>query len=416
MGDGPPGAAEYTVHYRDGGHEVVPADSLAVDGPWARFVRGGAEVMAIPQEVVLRIERTGAPPSSVSPPPFWARGTGACVMGIVGVLAVALGAADTFGSRSSTSRLFGVVFVALGVAALVGADGLLGRGRKGGAFRAERALVGALALFILGAVLTLVQVSAKARPWLFGLWLLVLSLGLAGVVVAMRAGGKPRVPKPFRSLLTVGVIIGLFQFWYTNEYVPTNKEPGLSVKVDLAKAKDAMPSDDGVPVSAVVTVRNVSKSKVRFIGGRDYFAVTDEDGKPTDSPDEELHGGEGRWLEPDQETVASRVFFLSTAARTFRMNVAIHVGKGSRFTLGSRVACTVEGKDFCKGAIGVWRVVEPSSLHRLTRGPRYLRQDSEGEGKSFRTCFTSGIAKKCDLTLNGTYGNANVGAYAKIAL
>jgi hypothetical protein len=196
----------------------------------------------------------------------------------------------------------------------------------------------------------------------------------------------------------VGVIVGLFEFWYTTEYLPANVDPGVNVFVELAAG--AVPDDKLLPeyVTATITLENVSDTRVLVVGSQYYLSALS---MPLEIPPSAQEGADPitgtffddeNWFTPGQKFVAKVVMPVpDPAPPILRFDTALHVARASRLRLGRRVPFG-------------WEIQESSLVNRITRECRYLIQDRRGR---LRTCISAQQNPECpgeNRRLDEVYG------------
>jgi hypothetical protein len=218
--------------------------------------------------------RTQPPDAPVRPrrhPPTWAAKAWLVVLGLA---AIAIGGHDLLVATEITVRLWGTLVLGAGLVLVAGAGGLQ---RDTPPARAL-AMVAALLGVALGAMTFLAQVVSDEPDVRLLLWAAIMALSGASVAVVRRvtpaeergAGVWSRLPV-LKSVVSVGVLISLGQFWYTAIYVPTTAPANLTLEPKLTQAEQG----DHVVLQGSVTIRNTSGTRVNVLAS--YLDVSASD-------------------------------------------------------------------------------------------------------------------------------------------
>jgi hypothetical protein len=407
--------ATYAVTYTTGQVTSVEADDYEESGSWLTFTKAGRDELTVSAQVVQEIRPIGAPPPAALPAGL--RWPAVTVLAAVAAFGILVGAADLFAAETEAGRVLGLALLVAGLAGAAGALGLA----EGSDAGLRRGLVGAAAA--AAAALTVAAVWGSGggnEPVVPVAGAVVVLTALALGLALWGRGVRPKLPTVARGFLAAGVVIGLFQFWYDKQHLPATKEAGLSESIEL-EAGPAV-DGDGQPdfVTATVTLKNVSGTKVRVLGSH-YVATAFEPGQHDEVFVEHgpLDVGVGNWFGPDQqyqEKVVIRVPDGGPAALRFTLDV--HVTKGDRLPHGRRVEC--DDGDACPVA---WEIGENSLLKRLTRESRYIVHQgyvtTDGPDDAHLVTCISRSPDSCtgpDPKLNDVYGRVTIGASAEVLL
>ena len=160
----------------------------------------------------------------------------AAVFTLLGLTAVVVGIHDASVARGNLGALIGAMFlVGVGVVALVAAGQLLSKRTTGGdlvlvAF-ALQALLGVYVFF------TAIGAPGSQRPVAVVAGALLVGVAAWGLVVFRASLGMAGKRLGFATALTVAVtLIGFWQFWYQNQYVPGHAGRAVSLAVQLTPA------------------------------------------------------------------------------------------------------------------------------------------------------------------------------------
>jgi hypothetical protein len=347
-----------------------------------------------------------------------------------------VGLVDALGAEFQSGRVFGWLMLLACPLCAIGAWGLV----IGNAAGLARGLLGALTATAVAILIIGVWISGDGgKPWLPLLLALAAPVAIAVWLELLKQGVRPRLPVAATALAILGLLIGLFQFWYEKDYVPSTAEAGLSEQVELT----AGPVPDGKTrpeyVTANVTLKNVSGTKVRMMGSH-YNVWNYEPGK--DEPQTFVESGQlniptGNWLAPDQEDTQQFVIRLpDDPLPVLTFNLRVDVTKGDRL-VHARRDCKRDENDHCKSPVifrddpWSWTIEEGSLIYRLTRDPRHLVVDREPpkaavpgpNGPGFPltelvTCISRHrtCPEKFDTKLNALYGHVGIGASAQLLL
>jgi hypothetical protein len=411
--------AEYEITTASGARETLDARAHRVDGPWLVFETASGE-RRLNAETVHEVR--GPVPAE---PKCLRDGTLRVVAGvalaIVGAFALPVGLFDAFRATTVSGRAYGGLLALAAVACAVGVDGL----RRGTAAGANRALAGSIAATFVPLTLLGFQLIGRGENRSLTFVLLASASALLAIALwLLHDGARLELPTLLKAGVSLGVVIGLLQFWYDKEYLPASREAGMSASVELT----AGPVADGetVPdfVTAEISIENVSGTRVRTLGSH-YRLWNDDPAEPEGGRALVAEGDLGfrpsGWLSPGQKYTTDVVFPVPDEARPgMSFVVDVHVAKGNRLGHGRETPCP---HDQCTRA---WRLLETSLVTRLTREPRYLEQvpvveDVEvlatGERQArmvgLRVCIVRGDGNcrdDWDAHLNELYGRATVAA------
>ena len=182
-----------------------------------------------------------------------------------GTAAMVIGGHDALAGRDITVRLWGALVLGAGVVLVVGGAGL----RRGRPRDHSLATVAALLGAALGGITFLAQVVNDEPDERLALWaaLIVISLAAGSAIrwltppVERRQGVWTQLPI-LKSVVSVGLLASLGQFWYSSIYIPSTAPASLSLesKIDGIDAKRGL-----LLVSGSVVVRNTSGTRVNVL-------------------------------------------------------------------------------------------------------------------------------------------------------
>ena len=218
-----------------------------------------------------RRDAVGAPPEQ--PPPTEpaaapqlgaAENAAALWLLLLGSAAVVVGGHDTVAGTEIMVRVWGTLVLGAGCVLVAGAWGL----RRGSLRGRSLAMVAALLGVALGAMTFFAQAvnDEPDRRLLAWAAIVVVSAAAAWTVrsntpLELRGQGVLTALPVLKSVVSVGVVISLAQFWYTSIYIPTTAPASLtfeSVVRPVAKG-------DRVVLMGSVTVRNTSGTRVNLL-------------------------------------------------------------------------------------------------------------------------------------------------------
>jgi MFS family permease len=409
--------ADFTVTYTSGGQATLTADRFRESGQWIVFQADGRDDVILSADSVRSIERTDAPPDGPRLDPVSRVLVGVLLL-VAGAVLLAIGIVDAFGALTVSGRVLGGAMAAAGLGCVLGALGAFSNNEKG----LRRALAASVAALVASLVVLAMLLAGDGQDdtLIDGLALFMIAAGAAAVRVRL-AGIKPELPTPLRGFVAAGVIVGLVQFWYTNEYVPASREVGVTELVTLEASPVA--AGHSVPefVTATVTLKNpTGGTKVRVIGSDFDVAFLAESGARLDGVHGRLAFGDTNWLSPGQEHVERLVFRVRDGAtRVVRMGVTVHAIKG-RVRLQQREPDERCGLPSCSNA---WRISETSELRRRIFEARYVVQHRSDD---LVTCIArtldcpnddSAVDRRREAQkLGDLYGRVFIGAGTELAL
>lgn len=326
----------------------------------------------------------------------WAAGAWLVALGLA---AIAIGGHDLLVATEITVRLWGTLVAGAGAVLVAGA---LGLHRDTGPGRAL-AMVAALLGVALGAMTFLAQVVSDEPDVRLILWAAIMgaSIGSAWLIHAVTpddergAGVWSRLPV-LKSVVSVGVLISLGQFWYTAIYVPTTAPANLTLEPKLTQAAEG----DHVLLQGSVTIRNTSGTRVNVLASHLDLAagrtVLEKDGDPrfgdevtaghtgeqplanrymdTPASTSVLHGSpvrEGTYFEPGETITQTFLAWVPKDAYTLAsVSVQLTIARARALALE-----TAQPTSRTSGGRTVVLTAIPESgwLRSLTRGDRYLR-------------------------------------------
>jgi hypothetical protein len=301
-----------------------------------------------------------------------------------------------------TVRVWGTLVLIAGCVLVAGAIGLLQGTVRGRALATVASLLGVA----LGVMTILAQlVNDKPDPRLL-LWaaIIVISAGSAWIVRSVtppeERGAGVWVALPFlRSVVSVGLLVSIGQFWYTSIYIPTTAPASLTVETKL----DAAAHGERVVLTGNVTLRNTSSTRVNLLAST--MQISGErvlDGEDTafedNVVDAHVNGGYvTRFAQASERTVVAEGPLLPDyldAGETVTQPIVAWVAR-DQFDLASLDVAAViargralalEDADPPEVSAGENSTVVVTSipaagwLRRLTRGDRYVRVEYPRDG------------------------------------
>ena len=346
------------------------------------------------------------PPALTEPEPDAAphRGTvanaAALWLLLLGSAAVAVGGHDTVVGTEIMVRVWGTLVLGAGCVLIAGAWGL----HRGSPRGRSLAMVAALLGVALGAMTFFAQaVNDEPDSRLLG-WaaIVVVSAASAWIVrsstpLEFRGQGVLSALPVLKSVVSLGVLVSLAQFWYTSIYIPTTAPASLTFEPSVRPVA----SGDQLVLMGSVTVRNTSDTRVNLlasslrlvgetVGERDEEAFeadalsTFEENEP--GTYEVLGEGvtdrtvvadgpllpHGHYLEPGEtvtQPIVARVPPDKYDEAVLEAFVVIARGQ----TLALESAPPMPGRVTDDGLVVVTPIPESGWLRRLTRGDRYVR-------------------------------------------
>jgi hypothetical protein len=183
----------------------------------------------------------------------------------LGAAATVIGGHDAVAGTEINVRLWGALVLGAGIVLMSGGAGLRRRRPRDRSLAAVAALLGAA----LGSITFLAQVVNDEPDERLALWtaIIVICLGAASAIRRLappaerRQGVWTQLPV-LKSIVSVGLVVSLAQFWYSSIYIPTTAPASLSLesRIDRIEAKR-----DLLLVSGSVVVRNTSGTRVNVL-------------------------------------------------------------------------------------------------------------------------------------------------------
>jgi hypothetical protein len=188
----------------------------------------------------------------------------AAYLAVVGLAAVVIGVHDAALAGARLGVTAGaVVLIAGGAVDLVAAWALA---RLGDARCPQRVFVAFLLTTLIGAYAFVAAIKSPGdqRPLIAAVAGLLAAAAVVGARIAWRdgAGGQIRVAAAV-ALGLLGLLIGVVEFWYQNQYVPSQLESAVSLHVHLKL--EAVQKDFDV-VRATIDSEDIGGHNVRVIG------------------------------------------------------------------------------------------------------------------------------------------------------
>lgn len=321
-------------------------------------------------------------------------------LAILGIASTSIGLHDALDAREIGVRLVGALLLLAGVAMLSGAVGLLRRMPVG----LSLAMIAALLGVAVGIMIFLTQVAndepdGRLVGWAF---IIVASGATALYVRAMtpsedRAKIWSRLPI-LKSAVSVGVLVSVAQFWYSQLYLPTRAPPSLTLETKVHKVT---PRAKHIVIEGSAVIRNTSDTTVDVLastldirGARIKLDRVEPEVFTDRAIDADLGGGvtaerhisqdphmvvshgrlvnEGTYFEAGETiTVPVLTWVPKSRYNTLCLEAVIDVARGKALGLGD--AKTIRSEVTADGVFRIIRLPEASWLQSLTRGDRYLR-------------------------------------------
>jgi hypothetical protein len=223
---------------------------------------------AAPGETEPASERDGTPAAHPTPRSGaqLRRWAAAAWLGVLGAAATIVGGYDAIGGLEIAVRLVGTLLLAAGLLLVAGAAALLAKRPLGPAL----ALLGAMVGVALGVLLGLTQVVNDEPDRRLTLWAVIIALSaLAALAIravtpeAERVAGMWNRLPVLKSVVSVGVLISVGQFWYSSIYLPASAPASLTIELRL---EPAGVRDGLLALRGTATIRNTSETKVNTLG------------------------------------------------------------------------------------------------------------------------------------------------------
>jgi hypothetical protein len=157
---------------------------------------------------------------------------GAFAFGLFLIFIVDLGSVDDFAGRLRLASLLALCGVCIAAAATIS---------SGWRHRYELAFIASLAAAIGASVMLAVALVGPASPaWFVGVAFVALGLAVASGITIWTSGPKRVTPLGrnlgvVTSVLSVGAILGVAQFWYQNVYLPGRAVAGIGLSATMSQ-------------------------------------------------------------------------------------------------------------------------------------------------------------------------------------
>jgi hypothetical protein len=189
---------------------------------------------------------------------------------VLGSASFVVGIHDAGVGDEISVRLVGTL-VLLGALVLIGGGiGLLVNSPRGQLLATVACLLGVA----LGVMLTLSQLASDGwdgnRAMLFAWVAIALASGLGVFVLRGLLPGAWRELRVVASLVGVGVVISVAQFWYGSIYLPASAPPSLTLSVTLEPVRT---TSTRLTLRGTVTIKNTSSTRVNTLAS--FVAVRD---------------------------------------------------------------------------------------------------------------------------------------------
>lgn len=326
---------------------------------------------------------------------------GALWLLVLGAAAVVIGGHDTVAGTELMVRVWGTLVLGAGCVLVAGAAGLW-RGTPRGR---SLAMVAALLGVALGAMTFLAQAVNDEPDRRLLAWTAIMLLSGA-CVWAVRSVTPPSADGEgllsalpvLKSVVSLGVIASLAQFWYASIYIPTTAPASLTIETSIRSVRDG----SRLVLMGSVTVRNTSGTRVNLLAstmrlaGEKMGAAADQEFE-----DDALEAHTSGTLDyvvrgqttPEHTVVAAGPllpdgFYLEPGETvTQPMNARVSAGRFDEATLDTAVviargrvlaletAAPAPPRRTSQGVVIVTPIPEAGWLRRLTRGDRYVRAE-----------------------------------------
>jgi hypothetical protein len=319
----------------------------------------------------------------------------------LGLAAIAIGGHDLLVATDITVRLWGTLVLGAGTVLLAGAWGLQRDTPSGRALGMVATLLGVA----LGVMTFLAQVVSDEPDVRLLVWGAIIAVSAAAVYVVRGItpdedhGGSVLSRLPIlKSVVSVGVLISLGQFWYTAIYVPTTAPASLTLEPKLTQTIEG----NRVVLQGTVTIHNTSGTRVNVLASQldvtaidttlipdysedDYEKDVAVSRRPDKWPiaeryagveavDSVLHGRpvpDGAYFEPG-ETITYAFLAWVPKGRYSRASVNVNLTIARARALALETAApTVTSR--AGRTVSVARIPESGWLRSLTRSDRFVR-------------------------------------------
>jgi uncharacterized membrane protein HdeD (DUF308 family) len=332
-----------------------------------------------------------APDPAATPAPARARLLSGGLFAL-GLAAGVVGVHDALLGDNISARLVGTLVALAGVILITGAVGVLHNSQRGRSLGSVACLVGAA----LGVMLGVSQLVNDRPSAMLALWIaIVVGMGIGAVVLRHDLPSAWRELPILKSVVTVGVLTSLAQFWYSSIYVPASAPPSLTLAVSLQPVDTAAKR---VTLRGSATIKNTSGTRVNTISSfvLVYDSAIDQRDRRSTDFSQALHdaAGGGPPAEAFSQDAGAEIIHLSqlvpeatyfetgeTVTVPFTVYVPprrFHVVTAEVYIFFARASLrldTGDARTAIRGAT-IARSTPISTggwIRELTRGERYLR-------------------------------------------
>lgn len=318
----------------------------------------------------------------------------------LGLAALVVGGHDLLVSTEIGVRVWGTLVFGAGAVLIAGAAAMHHPTPQ----RRALAMVATLLGIALGAMTFLVQVVSDEPDARLVAWgaIMVLSGSAAWIIRATtpdeeRGIGVWKQLPVLKSIVSVGVLISVAQFWYTAIYIPTTAAANLTLEPKLTQQIQG----DRVVLQGTVTIRNTSGTRVNVLASYLDVMAVDASLAPDDDADFRHQIAQSHDLGAGQP-LAERYMMLGAAksvlhgspvpdgtyfepGETITRDFFTWVPKGKYTLVSATVDLTIARRtlavDSTRPALSsedgstvfISRIPESAWLRSLTRGSRYVR-------------------------------------------
>jgi hypothetical protein len=195
-------------------------------------------------------------------------------LSVLGLAACAVGGHDALLGDDISARLVGTLVALAGVILITGAIGLAHNSQRGRSIGSVACLVGAG----LGVMLGVGQLVNDRPSAMLFIWAAIAAGAAIGAFVLRHDLPSARRELPLlKSVVSIGVVTSLAQFWYGSIYLPASAPPSLTLAVSL---QPVATTANRVTLRGSTTIKNTSGTRVNTISS--FVLVHDSAIDPSD--------------------------------------------------------------------------------------------------------------------------------------
>ncbi|MEY2441403.1 MAG: hypothetical protein QOJ46_829 [bacterium] len=339
------------------------------------------------------------------------------VLGVTGLDAIVVGAHDLLFAGDLQPEISGALLLGAGLV-MVSAAATSRRAE----YRSLRLVACGFGALIF-ALLFVTQLLSRNPGWLLAAWLAgaCVEAGCAWFVWTSVARSERRLSVRRAGLAALGTLAALLQFWWVSIYTPARAPADVSISMALTQTAGRTHRHSKLTfIEGTITVTNTSGSLARVAGSiyvvrssrrvpRSGTALTSRHVEPT-PPEEQRYATTGHETVVAQGPLIRSGHFLDAGQQaTIPITIAVHRSPFAVVLVTASIAVAREPLKFRPNAINIpggghaLAIADSSWLHRLARGPRYLRVKYDSDGSP---AVSAAISRHPDRDDSASYQEA----------